>query len=548
MRKSDVHDDDTPLHLAFSCYVVDRHGRTLLTQRSKRKRTWPGVWTNACCGHPMPGETIREAVRRRLRDELGLRVVDMALVFPDFRYRSVMDDGTVENELCPVVVASVDGEPVLNPAEVEEARWYGWREFLELTRHEAGVMSPWCVAQARRFDGLGASPADWLEGRAPQTTPGATLSWTGLDDPAVAPGRRRSDPIPAVEAALRGFLDRARHGLESLDPTVAPMVDVIERLVESGGKRLRPQFVHWGHRAAIAGRGDEPGADVVPFVAAAVEMLHTFALLHDDVMDRSDTRRGQPTAHVALARHHRDRGGTGDADWFGASAAIVAGDLAFVWAQELFDGAGLAPDVEGRARGVFRDLQVEVMAGQYLDLSMARPFEDGPTRGGAISAARRVAMLKSGRYTVTRPLQLGATIGGDDDRLLDALAGYGDAVGVAFQLRDDVLGLMGDEGETGKSTVDDLREGKRTVLVLETLERATDAERAIVSAALGDPDIESCTCARVREIVVRTGALAAVEREIEHLRETAVSAAGSLPPPAGEALIELAHRATVRRS
>jgi isopentenyl-diphosphate delta-isomerase type 1 len=547
MRKRDVHDEETPLHLAFSCYVFDRHGRTLLTQRSRRKRTWPGVWTNACCGHPMPGESIRDAVGRRVREELGVHVTDMALAFPDFRYRSVMPDGTVENELCPVVIAAVDGDPVLNPDEVEDARWCSWEEFLQLAGCEANMMSPWSVAQAGRFRALHAAPTEWLHGRAPVAAPNAALSWPDLDVRPMTDGAAGTGPVPAVEAVLESFLGSARARLVSLDPDVAPMADVIERLVRSGGKRLRPQFVHWGHRAACREGDEDCGAHAVPFVAAAAEMLHTFALLHDDVMDRSAARRGQPTAHVTLADHHRRHDGTGDADWFGFSAAIVAGDLAFVWAQELFDAAGIPPAAEPAARALFRDLQVEVMAGQFLDLCMARPLGPETDGNSAIAAARHVAMLKSGRYTVTRPLHLGATIAGGDDDLLNTLAAYGDAVGVAFQLRDDVLGLMGDESETGKSASDDVREGKRTVLILEALQRATPAERSIVSGALGNPDLDAATCGRVREIVVRTGALAQVEHEIERLRESAVSAARLLAAPAQHALIGLAHRATERR-
>jgi isopentenyl-diphosphate Delta-isomerase len=148
--KAEVHARDTPLHLALSCYVVDRGGRVLLTRRATRKRTWPGVWTNSCCGHPMPGESIREAATRRITQELGLRVGRLAMAFPDFSYRAVMDDGTVENELCPVVVAEVDGEPVLDPAEVDAARWVSWAEFVALAESD-GALSPWSVAQARRF-------------------------------------------------------------------------------------------------------------------------------------------------------------------------------------------------------------------------------------------------------------------------------------------------------------------------------------------------------------------------------------------------------------
>jgi isopentenyl-diphosphate delta-isomerase len=175
--KAAVHATDTPLHLALSCYVVDRGGRLLLTRRSLRKRTWPGVWTNSCCGHPLPGESIREAASRRVRQELGLQVERVALAFPDFSYRAVMDDGTVENELCPVVVVAVSGEPMLDPAEVDDARWVPWDEFAAMACAGDPRLSPWSIAQAQRFAALGSPPSAWLDGRAPHRLASSALSW-----------------------------------------------------------------------------------------------------------------------------------------------------------------------------------------------------------------------------------------------------------------------------------------------------------------------------------------------------------------------------------
>ena len=192
-----------------------------------------------------------------------------------------------------------------------------------------------------------------------------------------------------------------------------------------------------------------------------MEMLHTFALLHDDVMDRSSWRRGRPTAQRAFAAMHRDERLSGDPAWYGTSAAILAGDLAFVWADDLLDRAPLPTDLLARVRREFTTLRIEVMAGQHLDLRLGGLGDVQP------SLARRVALLKSGRYTVTRPLAMGRALApGDDSAVGRALDSYGDSLGVAFQMRDDILGLFGDPAVTGKSSTSDLREGKRTVLVL----------------------------------------------------------------------------------
>jgi geranylgeranyl diphosphate synthase, type I len=283
-----------------------------------------------------------------------------------------------------------------------------------------------------------------------------------------------TETVPALEA-LRGplnelldrFLDDRVAELATIDAGLVPVAEEVAAFIRRGGKRLRPAFTYWGHRAT--GAEHDP---VVLAAAGAVELLHSFALIHDDVMDRSLTRRGWPTMHEALAAYHRDARMRGDDRWFGVGAAILAGDLAFVWADQLFDSVDLPAEQHHRARRVFTELRVEVMAGQYLDLRLSGLPDATP------DDALRVALLKSGRYTATRPLQLGAAIGGATADVGAVLADYGDAVGVAFQLRDDVLGLFGDPATTGKGAQDDLREGKRTLLILRAMELVGPAERA----------------------------------------------------------------------
>ncbi|MDG4794570.1 isopentenyl-diphosphate Delta-isomerase [Micromonospora sp. WMMD1082] len=159
--KATVHHRDTPLHLAFSCYLVDSRGRLLLTRRALSKKTWPGVWTNSCCGHPGPDEPMAEAVLRRLRQELGLDVPAVDLVLPRFRYRAVMDDGVVENEWCPVYRAVVDDDPRPDPSEVEEWTWVDWAPFAAGVRGGTRDVSPWCRRQVEQLDALGRWPAGW---------------------------------------------------------------------------------------------------------------------------------------------------------------------------------------------------------------------------------------------------------------------------------------------------------------------------------------------------------------------------------------------------
>jgi geranylgeranyl diphosphate synthase, type I len=338
-----------------------------------------------------------------------------------------------------------------------------------------------------------------------------------------------------VNRLLNEFLAARVIELAALDPALQAIGAEVQELVATGGKLLRPAFVYWGHRATGAEHNEG-----VYGPAAAVQLLHTFALLHDDVMDRSPERRGRPSAFTSLAKAHANEGLAGDSGWFGIGGAILAGDLAYVWADQLLDDAPLPAEVLNRARRVFTTLRVEVMAGQYLDLRLAG------LPNASESHALHVALLKSGRYTVTRPLQMGAAIGGVDPRLDQALGAYGDAVGVAFQLRDDVLGLFGDPRSTGKGDLDDLREGKRTVLMLKALQHATSTQRSQLDAVLGDVELTDDDAARVREIVVDTGALAEIEQLIAERRAAADAALRYVETEAREALADLADLAAFR--
>ena len=171
--KAAVHHAQTPLHLAFSCYLFNRAGQFLLTRRADAKRTWPGVWTNTCCGHPLPGEPMSVSVRRRLRQELGIGTVELALVLPRFRYQARMDNGVLENEVCPVFAAYSDAVPVPDPAEVGEVRWVEWNEFGESVRTGRQPVSPWCAMQLAELTALGPWPLAWAPADAAELPPAA---------------------------------------------------------------------------------------------------------------------------------------------------------------------------------------------------------------------------------------------------------------------------------------------------------------------------------------------------------------------------------------
>jgi geranylgeranyl diphosphate synthase type I len=341
-----------------------------------------------------------------------------------------------------------------------------------------------------------------------------------------------------VRKALEAFLDRQATALDAIADDLGPVADALTEFLLDGGKRLRPAFCYWGWRGA----GGADTDDVVT-AAAALELLHACALIHDDVMDGADMRRGKPAMHRRFASLHRGEQWLGDAETFGRNAAILLGDLCLIWADQMLNTSGLAPDVIARASGTYDEMRGEVMAGQYLDL-----LEQ--VRGGRdVGRALRVARFKSAKYTVERPLHLGGVLACAAGPVLDAYTAYGIPLGEAFQLRDDVLGVFGNPAQTGKPAGDDLREGKRTVLVAIALERATEAQRAVVRRLLGDPHLDDAGVAALREVIADTGALDHVERLVTDRTAQAVAAVQAAPidAEAKAVLHDLAFAATTRR-
>jgi geranylgeranyl diphosphate synthase type I len=298
----------------------------------------------------------------------------------------------------------------------------------------------------------------------------------------------------------------------------------LRSLVLAGGKRLRPAFCHWAFVGA-GGDADDPAA---VDAGAALELLHTFALIHDDIMDGSDRRRGLDAMHVVFQDRHAANGWRGEERRFGEGVAILVGDLAFVYADQFLTGAGRD------AWDVFTELRLEVNIGQYLDLV-------GTVRGDAgLEEARRISLYKSGRYTTERPLHLGAALAGRLADLATPLSAFGEPLGEAFQLRDDLLGVFGDTEVTGKPVGEDLREGKPTALYALAAAEAGGAARALLARRFGAPDLSPAEVAELQEVLVSTGAKAKVEARIDALLAQALDALAAAPLTREEARQELA--------
>jgi geranylgeranyl diphosphate synthase type I len=341
-----------------------------------------------------------------------------------------------------------------------------------------------------------------------------------------------------VDRALTAFLAAERAKLLAIDPALADMCDAVEVFVLGGGKRLRPAFAYWGYRGAGG-----PDRDEVVAAVSALEMVQASALIHDDLMDRSDTRRGEPAVHRRFEAWHTRRGWRGGAAAFGDSAAVLLGDLTLVWSDALLHTSGLPVADLARARPVFDEMRAEVMVGQYLDVHAQATGDTSVERAG------KVARYKAAKYTVERPLLLGAALAGAPASLCAAYSAFGLPLGEAFQLRDDVLGVFGDPARTGKPAGDDLREGKRTYLVASAFAAAAPADRKELDAGLGDQGLDDHGVARLRAIISESGALDRTEERIATLTASALAALddAEIEAEARTVLHDLADAATRRR-
>jgi geranylgeranyl diphosphate synthase type I len=338
-----------------------------------------------------------------------------------------------------------------------------------------------------------------------------------------------------VEGRLEQFLAVELDRWSAFDDQLGEPMAEIRRLVLSGGKRLRPAFCHW----AFVGCGGDPDDPVVVDAGAAFELMHAFALFHDDVMDDAESRRGERTTHRTYEAHHLDSGWKGEARRFGDGMAILIGDLAFVYSDQLMAGANAT------AWRIWNELRIELNVGQVLDmLGSVQGVRD-------LEHAERICRYKSGKYTIERPLHLGAALADPArfDQLAPRLSAYGLPLGDAFQMRDDVMGAFGDERTTGKPVGGDLREGKPTPLLARALAAATPRQHEVL-ATVGRPDLSDDGVAAIQSVLVETGALADLEATIAELTAEAIAAVGDagLDRLATDELIALAEFVSQREA
>jgi len=366
--------------------------------------------------------------------------------------------------------------------------------------------------------------------------------------------------VDLIQRQIDEFLVSHNPILRAMSPDTAPFID-FSRSFLSTGKRFRARFCYWGWRSTdqsgwepdpTAHHEESPDFEAIVRVASALELFHAAALVHDDIIDDSNTRRGALSMHRRFATVHHQSGWVSDSVAFGKSAATLLGDLLLAWSDELFESGLDALESRDRAKAVraeFSQMRSEITIGQYLDVMEENAWPTRP-QGELVARAFNVATYKSAKYSVESPLRIGATCGGASNEQKAALSRYGLPLGIAFQLRDDLLGVFGDPKITGKPSGDDLRQGKRTVLVAFARQRLDPARRREFDALLGNPTLETRHIESLQSMVRDSGAVGRVEASIAHHASVAnaMLLEAPLTPVARAQLRDLAESAITRVS
>lgn len=353
--------------------------------------------------------------------------------------------------------------------------------------------------------------------------------------------------LDLVQKQLNDFCAARKTAFEAISPELHHLVDYTESLL-TGGKRFRALFCYWAWVGALDGKQTDlqisRSATGIAGIAAALEMFHAAALVHDDLLDQSDTRRGAPAAHVAFANIHRKSDWVGSPERFGTAGSVLTGDLMLGWSSEIFGGAmayAATPEIEKSCREAFSLMRDEVMAGQYLDILEENSASRKPA-SEAFGRANKVMLYKTAKYSIESPLHIGATFAGASASFLQGLSNFGIPLGLAFQMRDDVLGVFGDSALTGKPTGDDLREGKRTALIALTRETLSSTVVKIFDELLESGELSEDQIKFLQQTIIGSGALEKIERMIVDLGDQSLAALESLElePTAKAALRQLA--------
>ena len=359
--------------------------------------------------------------------------------------------------------------------------------------------------------------------------------------------------LSQVQENLDLFCQKQRADFEAISADLVPVVDYTQSLLQ-GGKRFRALFCYWAWRSSLTDANYHQSEtevndseEAIAGIAASLEMFHAAALVHDDLLDQSDTRRGAPAIHKRFETLHKDKQWAGSPERFGVAGSVLVGDLMLGWSSEIFGNALLhspTREIESACRDEFSLMRVEVMAGQYLDVLEENAAPSRPVTEG-VGRAEKVILYKTAKYSIEAPLRIGAAFAGADQATLGMFSQFGIPLGIAFQLRDDILGVFGDPSVTGKPAGDDLREGKRTVLIALTKESLAERSPSMAESfeeLLTSRDLDAQQIAFMQRLIKESGALEKTERMIVELADRSLESleAATLEATAKSALKALA--------
>lgn len=526
-----AHHEDTPLHLAFTAYAFDPDGRLLLTRRSLAKKTWPGVWTNTCCGHPAPGEALVDAVARRMRAELGCGVALADVVVDRIRYRARMGNGTTENEMGPVIRILLDGPIAPDPDETDQTRWVAWTDLVHQVETGTAGLSPWCEITIRRLAVIGSRPWTW-----PVVDPTRAIPALGLAHPRCA-----APTQSGVQEPDDGHSTPGNHSLgvrevlsstrARIDPAYQKALDVLP----PGARHVLGYHVGWweqdGSPAAATGKAFAPALtflcarvaggpeseDRAVAAAVAVEMIHDASLIHDDIADDDRMRRHRPATW----------------DVFGTGVALSAATCLFPLAADQLADRDDVAELDRAVRQTYEG-QVDDCAFEHRDdVTLPEYLAMVEKKAGALMAAACV---------------LGARLGGATRAQQEHFRTFAQHLGTAYMIADDLLGLWSEPAVSGKPQYSDLTARKKTAPVLEALARSSEA-RALYA---GHAPLDPATVARIAMLIEECGARAWAEAEAERWLALALDALDSAACCAADSDAVTALRAlacaSVRRS
>ena len=343
-----------------------------------------------------------------------------------------------------------------------------------------------------------------------------------------------------VQENLDIFCQKQRSDFEAISSDLVPVVDYTHSLLQ-GGKRFRALFCYWAWRSSLTDANYHQSEtevndseEAIAGIAASLEMFHAAALVHDDLLDQSDTRRGAPAIHKRFETLHKDKQWAGSPERFGVAGSVLVGDLMLGWSSEIFGNALLhSPnrEIESACRDEFSLMRVEVMAGQYLDVLEENAAPSRPVTEG-VGRAEKVILYKTAKYSIEAPLRIGAAFAGADQSTLGMFSQFGIPLGIAFQLRDDILGVFGDPSVTGKPAGDDLREGKRTVLIALTKESLAERSPSMAESfeeLLTSRDLDAQQIEFMQRLIKESGALEKTERMIVELADRSLESLEAAP-------------------